>query len=141
MSTSPSQPTGQETAETDERNPYPSGPCGVLDGEKDGTRPAARVGTAFDRLRWVLEMTMESQALLDVIRQAEQLDADEQLKLIAHLAGTSLPARGIQRPRRSWMDLEGAAPYPLVGEDAQAWVTRTRAEGAEERERQWRDRR
>lgn len=36
---------------------------------------------------------------------------------------------------RSWSEIAGAAEYPLTGEDAQAWVTRTRREGDEHRER------
>jgi hypothetical protein len=35
----------------------------------------------------------------------------------------------------SWRDIRGIVPYPLCGEDAQAWVTRTRREGDEHRER------
>ncbi len=37
--------------------------------------------------------------------------------------------------RPSWSDAAGMFDYPLVGEDAQAWVTRTRREGDEHRER------
>ncbi len=37
-----------------------------------------------------------------------------------------------------WQDVAGLAPYPLTGEDAQDWVSRTRKEGDEEREKQWR---
>lgn len=33
------------------------------------------------------------------------------------------------RPGRSWSEIEGAADYPLMGEDAQFWVTRTRRKG------------
>lgn len=36
---------------------------------------------------------------------------------------------------RSWSEIAGVATYPLTGEDAQAWVTRTRREGDEYRER------
>ena len=39
------------------------------------------------------------------------------------------------RADRSWSEIAGAAEYPLTGEDAQAWVTRTRREGDEHRER------
>ena len=34
---------------------------------------------------------------------------------------------------RRWSEIAGAATYPLVGEDAQEWVTRTRKEGDESR--------
>ena len=33
------------------------------------------------------------------------------------------------RSGRAWSEIEGAAVLPLAGEDAQAWVTRTRREG------------
>ena len=39
------------------------------------------------------------------------------------------------RAGRAWSEIEGAANFPLAGEDAQAWVTRTRREGDERRER------
>ena len=32
---------------------------------------------------------------------------------------------------RQWAEIAGAATYPLVGEDAQDWVSRTRLEGDE----------
>jgi hypothetical protein len=49
-------------------------------------------------------------------------------------------ASGSQPPgarRRSWREIRGSVPYPLCGEDAQAWVTRSRQESEEQRERQW----
>ena len=30
--------------------------------------------------------------------------------------------------RRKWREIQGKATYPLVGEDAQEWVSRTRQE-------------
>ena len=36
----------------------------------------------------------------------------------------------------SWSEAEGMFSYPIMGEDAQEWVTRTRREGDEHRERQ-----
>lgn len=81
---------------------------------------------------------MTSEALLELIKRAEQLEPEEQLALIAYLAGTSLPASRGARTRRPWSDLLGAAPNLLGGEDAQAWVSRERALW-DERERQWRD--
>ena len=41
--------------------------------------------------------------------------------------------------RRSWREIRGTVPYPLCGEDAQAWVSRSRRDSDEQRERQWRD--
>jgi hypothetical protein len=36
---------------------------------------------------------------------------------------------------RKWSDLKGMVTFPLMGEDAQEWVSRTRREGDEHRER------
>ena len=45
----------------------------------------------------------------------------------------SLPTTA--RVGRAWSEIAGTAPYLIVGEDAQAWVTRTRREGDKHRER------
>jgi hypothetical protein len=37
------------------------------------------------------------------------------------------------RRGRQCREIRGAAPYPLLGEDAQTWVPRTRREGDEDR--------
>lgn len=72
----------------------------------------------------------------EILKQADALSADEQLALASRLIER---ARRKSRPaRRRWLDAIGLAPYPLVGEEAQAWVTRTRQEGTDEREAQWR---
>src|SRR5262245_38888243 len=39
-------------------------------------------------------------------------------------------------PRRHWSEIRGTASYPLCGEDAQAWVSRTRREDDNCREKQ-----
>ena len=38
------------------------------------------------------------------------------------------------KKRRKWGDIKGKAPYRLVGEDAQIWVSRNRREETENRE-------
>ncbi len=40
--------------------------------------------------------------------------------------------------RFDWQSIRGIAPGLLGGEDAQQWITRTRREADENRERQWR---
>ena len=78
---------------------------------------------------------MASKELTNAIMHADQLSPDEQLELISHLAERARQALGQAKPRRSWSEIRGAAPYPLTGEeDAQAWVTRTRRESDEHRE-------
>jgi hypothetical protein len=74
-----------------------------------------------------------SPLLKNLLKQAEQLAPEEQLELISslanHLKHTQLP-----QPKQKWSDLKGLAPYPLTGEDAQEWISRTRREGDDHRE-------
>ncbi|MDQ1326877.1 MAG: hypothetical protein QG641_157, partial [Candidatus Poribacteria bacterium] len=41
--------------------------------------------------------------------------------------------------RRKWSEICGLVPYPLFGEDAQDWVSRTRHESDEYREKKLRN--
>ena len=71
-------------------------------------------------------MSLSSVDLL--VKQAERLPIEEQLMLMARLADTmrqQLPP--IATPRK-WHEIRGSVPMPLVGEDAQRWVSRTRQE-------------
>ncbi|MFN8474422.1 MAG: hypothetical protein U0822_19675 [Anaerolineae bacterium] len=75
---------------------------------------------------------MASTRLAAIIQQAQELSPDEQLDLIAYLAQKA--REGYQARRRChWSEIRGLAPYPLVGEDAQEWVARTRRESDEDR--------
>jgi len=68
------------------------------------------------------------------------LPAAERLRLvekIAHDLSAPLPENQ-STGRTEWMSLRGIAPDLLGGEDAQAWVSRSRHEADEDRERQWR---
>ncbi len=69
-----------------------------------------------------------SQELSNILKQAEALSPDEQMLLIAHLAKHNRQALRGERVCRSWRDARGLAQHFLQGEDAQAWVSRTRAE-------------
>ncbi|AMW27732.1 hypothetical protein AP285_06835 [Limnospira platensis YZ] len=40
-----------------------------------------------------------------------------------------------KKPQRQWLDIAGNAPYPMLGENAQEWVTRTRGESQQHRDR------
>ncbi|HEC85553.1 MAG: hypothetical protein DRR08_13390 [Candidatus Parabeggiatoa sp. nov. 2] len=75
---------------------------------------------------------MSSQLLKDLMKQSKSLTPPEQMDLLIHLAER---VRHSQKPARSFRDIRGAAPYPLMGEDAQQWVSRTRRESDEHRER------
>ncbi len=68
------------------------------------------------------------------IRQVEALTPDERLQLIARVAGRIRLSRKPETLRRKWAEISGAAVYPLMGEDAQAWVERTRREDTEHRD-------
>jgi hypothetical protein len=74
---------------------------------------------------------MATDALDKLIKEADQLVPDEQLRLLEHLSARARVAG----PRRRWREICGAAPYPLLGEDAQEWVTRSREESEAHRQR------
>jgi hypothetical protein len=76
-------------------------------------------------------------ALLELARQAEQLSIGDQIELAMWLMQNARAALETDPTRYSWLDVAGIAPYPLAGEDAQAWVSRNREESDRDREQQW----
>jgi hypothetical protein len=72
---------------------------------------------------------MASKELNALIQQADQLPPEDQITLIAHLIErirqnyAALPQK-----RYRWSDILGIAPYPLMGEDAQEAISRSRRE-------------
>jgi hypothetical protein len=80
---------------------------------------------------------MASKELLELMERADQLPMRDQLELIAHVAEQVRQSQVESKPRRKWREIRGSAPYPLMGEDAQAWVSRTRRESDEQRASQW----
>jgi hypothetical protein len=77
-----------------------------------------------------------------LIEQVDMLSPEDQLQLIAHLAEKirqtyllrlQATEREPVQPRRRWREICGVAPYPLLEEDAQSWVSRTRRESDENR--------
>jgi hypothetical protein len=76
---------------------------------------------------------MKATALPQVIAQADVLTPEDQLRLIAHLAEKLRCAQNAGAKPRRWREIAGAAPHPLLGEDAQAWVSRSRRESDETR--------
>ncbi|MCS7065942.1 MAG: hypothetical protein NZL85_06650 [Fimbriimonadales bacterium] len=74
---------------------------------------------------------MAAKALDDVIEATRHLTPEEIRELIAHLNQRLAEVR----PRRKWAEIAGKAPYPLTGEDAQEWISRTRREASRKRER------
>lgn len=79
-----------------------------------------------------LELPPDMEARLHEEAARRGQNPDDLVRLaVENLLGLSVPAQ----PGRAWSEIEGAATFPMVGEDAQAWVTRTRREGDEHRER------
>jgi hypothetical protein len=80
-------------------------------------------------------MTLEQIASL-----AAQLTPTEKLRLVEGIVHDLASAPGEGKPirRRLWREIRGCVAYPLLGEDAQASVSRSRREGDEHREQQWR---
>lgn len=68
-----------------------------------------------------------SPLLKQVLEQVGELSAEERLELIQKVVEGLRGTAGLM-PKPKWRDLRGMAPYPLVGEDAQSWVSRTRRE-------------
>ncbi len=67
------------------------------------------------------------------------LPVAERLRLI-EITAHDLAARPTESEpveRHDWMSVRGIAPNLLGGEDAQEWVSRTRREADESREKQW----
>lgn len=83
---------------------------------------------------------MNTPTLNDVIAQADQLPEAERMELVEYLLSTITPREKeaeSDEKEYTWDDLRGLAKYPMMGEEAQEWITRTRREGTERRERQW----
>ncbi len=64
-----------------------------------------------------------------LVRQVETLSIEEQLVFMARLAETIRQQWRPVAARRKWREIRGVVQSPMVGEDAQAWVSRTRQEG------------
>jgi hypothetical protein len=77
---------------------------------------------------------MTTTLLDDLIEKVDALTAEDQLRLADHLVQRALQNLPTARPRRKWREIRGLLPYPAFGEDAQAYITRTRREGDEHRE-------
>ena len=61
---------------------------------------------------------------------ASQLSSAERLRLVERIVhDMAAPGEATTSGRRrSWSEIRGRVAYPLCGEDAQAWVSRTRSE-------------
>jgi hypothetical protein len=70
-----------------------------------------------------------------LLHEAEALPREAQIQLVERLTARLREDsnQGPPKKRPRWEDYGGTAPYPLCGEDAQDWVSRTRKEGDEHR--------
>jgi hypothetical protein len=75
--------------------------------------------------------------LTNLLKEADALSRDEQLLLMSHLAERN---RGLSMrpgvPSYRWQDARGSAIAQMTGEDAQAWVTRSRRDDQRKRDGQ-----
>lgn len=71
-------------------------------------------------------MYQMSKELNDLIKQADALTPDEQLRLIAYLTQRLQHCEITRKPRRNVMEFAGIAPNHLGGMDAQEYITRMR---------------
>jgi hypothetical protein len=70
-----------------------------------------------------------------VANDAEALAPHEQLRLIERLVRRLREQNPQGGPPPRWQDYAGSAPAPMCGEDAQQWVSRSRAESDDKRSR------
>jgi|GEM_PF-1817411 len=81
-----------------------------------------------------MTMTIDTSPELQARLEAEAAKRKQTPEEYARtLVEKSLPLTA--RLGRTWSEIAGIVPYLMVGKDAQAWVTRTRREGDENRER------
>ena len=69
-----------------------------------------------------------------VIRSLSPAEQAQLLEKIARNLSQQIPA-GEPQERYDWMSVRGIAPHLLAGEDAQAWVSRSRREADEHRDK------
>lgn len=77
---------------------------------------------------------MRNEILEEIIEKVDMLTTEEQLGLIAALAEKAR-ASTVAGPESllTWSDLKGMLPCPACGEDAQAYISRSRRESDEAR--------
>ncbi|MGA1844797.1 MAG: hypothetical protein ACMUIS_09590 [bacterium] len=78
---------------------------------------------------------MRVSILNELKEKAAGLTPEENPDLIAHLIKNVQITPGVIVKKRRWREIYGKARYPLTGADAQTWVTRSRKESDESRER------
>jgi hypothetical protein len=77
-----------------------------------------------------------SPQLQQVLSDIDRLSPTDRIQVMTHVIESIkeyVPTEPV-RSQRKWSDLKGMVMAPLMGEDAQDWVSRTRREGDEHRE-------
>ncbi|BAY40375.1 hypothetical protein NIES2111_47580 [Nostoc sp. NIES-2111] len=75
-----------------------------------------------------------SLSLQQMLNEIDQLTPEEQLTVMGYLVERMKQYVLPVKRKRKWSELKGMVSYPLFGEDAQDWVSRTREEGGKHRE-------
>jgi hypothetical protein len=75
-----------------------------------------------------------TQAILEKVQNLTPQQQEEVLNFIESLNLLSQKQDIKQPHRRKWQEIKGKVPFPLVGEDAQIWVSRNRNQATEYRE-------
>ncbi|MBD2294804.1 DUF2281 domain-containing protein [Anabaena sphaerica FACHB-251] len=76
----------------------------------------------------------KQKSILDRVQNLTPEQQEEVLNFIDFLQFKGQKQDVEPKQRRKWGDIKGKALYPLVGEDAQIWVSRNRREETENRE-------
>jgi hypothetical protein len=76
---------------------------------------------------------MTTHDVTDLLHRAEVLSDEEKLQLAALLIEQARQSERAASGEPRWQDLRGLYTHPALGEDAQAWITRTRQEGTNDR--------
>jgi hypothetical protein len=76
-------------------------------------------------------MTMET--VEDLLKQADHLSASERLWLATRLIEGVRQEIPMVKSQLKWRDVRGMLSYPACGEDAQAYISRTRHEDNQHR--------
>lgn len=80
------------------------------------------------------DLPMRNEILEEIIEKVDLLTVEEQLSLIAALAEKARASAVVRSDSgRTWSDLKGMLPYPACGEDAQAYIARSRRESDKNR--------
>jgi hypothetical protein len=73
----------------------------------------------------------------NILEKIQNLTAEQQQEVLNYIEFLQFKAQKQDiepKTRRKWREIQGKAPYPLVGEDAQLWVSSNRREETENRE-------